>query len=433
MDQIDSKDLQGEAVNDASNTDTGSRDKADSTESVVNIATEKKDLNNKPMKKRKNYLGLGCGLGAIFTLILLAAGVFGGMYIYPTINRWFDERGVVLFPSQNEIVDGNSDNKASTSTTVIGSDEEAIINVVKENSDSVVSIAITQLEFSPDSGVVNQSSNIGSGFIVDSEGLIITNQHVVSDTSSNYIVITPGGDEYKVKEILRDDLNDVALLKIDADRLVPLKLGDSSKLLVGQRVIAFGTPLGEFAGSVTTGIVSGLNRSVTTGARSFFGVSKTFEDVIQTDAAINPGNSGGPLFNLRGEVIGVNFATSSGADNISFALPINRVKSRLDEYRKFGKFVKPYIGIEYQIITEANAASFSDIVPGAFIRNVIPGSPAEKAGLENGDIITKVGDDEVDTLFAFLLQQYKVGDEVKMTVWNNGKVRTVTVTLGEAE
>src|SRR5690606_4000697 len=104
---------------------------------------------------------------------------------------------------------------------------------------------------------------------------------------------------------------------------------------------------------------------------------------------------------------------------------------RLDEYRKFGKFVKPYIGIEYQIITEANAASFSDIVPGAFIRNVIPGSPAEKAGLENGDIITKVGDDEVDTLFAFLLQQYKVGDEVKMTVWNNGKVRTVTVKLGE--
>ncbi|MCA9374872.1 trypsin-like peptidase domain-containing protein [Candidatus Dojkabacteria bacterium] len=424
MDQIDSK----ETKMPSSSSSAENKQPQPDSSSKITLLKEGR------MKKRKGYAGLGCAMGSIFTLILLTVGVIGGMYVYPSFNNWLDDRGVVLFPSQSQTLDGGStDTNKSSSSTVVSSDEESIINVVKENSESVVSVAITQLEFSPDSGVINQNSNIGSGFIVDGNGLIITNQHVVSDTASNYVVITSDSKEYKVKEILRDDLNDIALLKIDAEGLKPLTLGDSSAILVGQRVVAFGTPLGEFAGSVTTGIVSGLNRSVTTGTGSFFGVSKTFEDVIQTDAAINPGNSGGPLLNLSGEVIGINFATSSGADNISFALPINRVKSRLDEYRKFGKFVKPYIGIEYQIITEANAASFSDIVPGAFIRNVVPGSPAEKAGLKNGDIITKVGDEQVDTLFAFLLQQYKVGDKVDMTVWNNNKARTVTVTLGEAE
>jgi serine protease Do len=137
--------------------------------------------------------------------------------------------------------------------------------------------------------------------------------------------------------------------------LATLQLGNSDSLKPGQLVIAIGTPLGEYAGSVTTGVVSGLNRSVTAGSQGFWGIAKTYEDVIQTDAAVNPGNSGGPLLNSSGEVIGVNFATTSVAENISFALPANFVSRRLDEYRKYGKFMKPYLGVEYQMISEQEA------------------------------------------------------------------------------
>ena len=318
-------------------------------------------------------------------------------------------------------------------TLTVTEEENVIINVVREASPSVVSIAVSQLTLKSGEGLVDEVSNIGTGFIVDPNGIIITNQHVVSDTSSTYKVITNDGKEYEVIEILRDDSNDIAVLKVDATSLPSLDLGNSDTLLVGQTVIAIGNPLGEYAGSVTTGVISGVNRSVTTSSGWFGSTTKVYEDVIQTDAAVNPGNSGGPLISSEGKVIGVNFATTSNADNISFALPINRVKQRLDEYRTYGKFIKPYVGISYQMISEYEAMYYKDVVAGALVIAIDPTSPASKTDIARGDIITKVEGKEVTQSFAYIIQSYKVGDEISLEVWNSGKSRTVKVTLEEAD
>ena len=327
--------------------------------------------------------------------------------------------------------DGKEEVKENITLTVTP-EENVIINVVREASPSVVSIAVSQLTLKSGEGVVDEVSNIGTGFIVDPNGIIITNQHVVSDTSSTYKVITNDGKEYEVIEILRDDSNDIAILKIDATSLDSLELGNSDTLLVGQTVIAIGNPLGEYAGSVTTGVISGVNRSVTTSSGWFGSTTKIYEDVIQTDAAVNPGNSGGPLISSEGKVIGVNFATTSNADNISFALPINRVKQRLEEYRTYGKFIKPYVGISYRMITEYEAMYYKDVVAGALVVAIDPTSPAAKTDITRGDIITKVEGKEVTQSFAYIIQSYKVGDGISLEVWNSGKTRTVKVTLAEA-
>lgn len=314
----------------------------------------------------------------------------------------------------------------------ITQEENVIINVIKESSDSVVSIAVSQVSIQRGGGVVDSVSKIGTGFIVDPNGIIITNQHVVSEETVSYIVITEDGKHYNVVEIMRDDTNDIAVLKIDAKDLKAIELGDSDNLLVGQTVIAIGTPLGEYAGSVTTGVISGLNRSVRTSSGWFGSTTKIYENVIQTDAAVNPGNSGGPLISTEGKVIGVNFATSSGADNISFALPINIVKQKLNEYRTYGKFIKPYLGISYQMISEYEELYYRDVVAGALVTGTDSQGPAAKAGIERGDIITKINTEPVRGSFASLIRSFKVGEEIKIELWNGGKTREVKVTLEEA-
>ncbi|PKN03022.1 hypothetical protein CVU76_03285 [Candidatus Dojkabacteria bacterium HGW-Dojkabacteria-1] len=337
-------------------------------------------------------------------------------------------------PELRNILLGNdnvAEERVSPNITVTP-EENVIINVVKESSDSVVSIAVSQVSLQRGGGVVDSVSKIGTGFIVDPNGIIITNQHVVSETTASYIVITEDGKQHTVAEIMRDDSNDIAVLKIDAKDLKALELGDSDNLLVGQTVIAIGTPLGEYAGSVTTGVISGLSRSVRTSSGWFGSTTKVYEDVIQTDAAVNPGNSGGPLISTEGKVIGVNFATSSGADNISFALPINIVKQRLNEYRTYGKFIKPYLGISYQMISEYEALYYRDIVAGALVISTDSQGPAVKAGIERGDIITKINGESVRGAFASLIQSFKVGEQVEIELWNAGKTRTVKVTLEEA-
>jgi len=320
-----------------------------------------------------------------------------------------------------------------TSVITVTDDENVVINVVKQSTPSVVSIAISQVTLKRGQGLVDEVSNIGTGFVVDPNGIIVTNQHVVSDTTAKYKVITSDGVEYEAVEILRDDGNDVALLKIDAKNLKALKLGDSDNLAVGQTVIAIGTPLGEYAGSVTTGVISGLGRSVTASSGWFGSTTKVYENVIQTDAAVNPGNSGGPLINTQGEVIGINFATTANADNISFALPINVVKQRLEEYRTYGKFIKPYIGISYQMISEYEALYYTDVVAGALVMNVDPNGPAAKADVKRGDIITKVNGKELVQSLAYEIQSHKVGEEITLEVWREGKTFTVKVTLAQAE
>lgn len=319
----------------------------------------------------------------------------------------------------------------TTPTVVLTSDENNTVNVVKNAQPSVVSIAVTTTSLSQ-SGVVSTENNIGTGFVIDAGGWIVTNQHVVSDTTSAYMIITSDGTKYDVQSIARDDVYDIAILKIDAKDLPVLTLGDSDAVVVGEDVIAIGTPLGEYAGSVTKGIISGLHRTVTTSSDWFGSTSKTYEDVLQTDAAVNPGNSGGPLLNGQGQVVGINFATTSGAENISFALPINKVKTRIEEYRTYGKFIKSYLGVSYQMISAAQASYYTNLVAGAYVVRVDSNSPASEGGIKKGDIITQFGGEAVTDSLSLLIQKHKAGEKVEVKVYREGAEKTLKVTLTEA-
>jgi len=318
---------------------------------------------------------------------------------------------------------------------VVTENEKNTIEIVRNSEESVVSIAVSQLSLTQEEGVRDVNNNIGTGFIVDNSGIVITNQHVVSDEKADYKVIDSKGEEYEITQVLRDNSSDIALIRIDiaGREIKALELGDSDKLVVGQSVIAIGTPLGEYAGSVTAGIVSGLNRSLTAGTGWFGSTAKTYEGVIQTDAAINPGNSGGPLIDSQGKVIGVNFATTSGVDNISFALPINKVKNRLEEYRTHGKFIMPYLGVSYQMVSTIEALYYKDVVPGALVVRIDPISPAYEAGIRRGDFITEFGGEKVVTSLADMIQKHKVGEEINVKVHRAGEDIDMKVKLGEME
>lgn len=318
---------------------------------------------------------------------------------------------------------------------VVTENEKNTIEIVRNSEESVVSIAVSQLSLTQEEGVRDINNNIGTGFIVDNSGIVITNQHVVSDEKADYKVIDSKGEEFEITQILRDSSSDIALIRIDiaGREIKALELGDSDKLVVGQSVIAIGTPLGEYAGSVTAGIVSGLNRSLSAGKGWFGSTAKTYEGVIQTDAAINPGNSGGPLIDSQGKVIGVNFATTSGVDNISFALPINKVKNRLEEYRTHGKFIMPYLGVSYQMVSTIEALYYKDVVPGALVVRIDPISPAYEAGIRRGDFITEFGGEQVVTSLADMIQKHKVGEEVNVKIHRAGEDIDMKVKLGEME
>jgi serine protease Do len=364
--------------------------------------------------KRLGYL-VGCVF--LFFIFLILVGIGAALYTWgmPKLLDYLDSR----FKAQNILQ--------------IKNEESLVIDIIEQSKESVVSIAVGKLEFTPGSGLVDETNKIGTGFIVDKAGLIVTNQHVVAQDNVDYKVITSDAKEYDVVEVVRDNINDIALLKIEGDNFNALDLGDSGSLEVGQMVIAIGTPLGEYTGSATTGIISGLDRTVTTMADFFGSTTKQYEGVIQTDAAINAGNSGGPLIDSGGNVVGVNFATTAGADNISFALPINRVKDRLAEYRKYGKFLTPYLGVEYQMISETEALYYEDVVAGALVIRVVPSSPASKAGIKKGDIITKIEGESVIGSLAAMIQKYEVGKEVTLDVWSEGETSQIKVTLEEVE
>jgi serine protease Do len=283
----------------------------------------------------------------------------------------------------------------------------------------------------------NQVQSIGSGFIVTSDGLIVTNKHVVSDTNEKYQVITSDDKKYDVQKIYRDPLNDIAIVKIDPGQnsgksLQPVSMGDSSHLQVGQYVMAIGTALGEFRNSVTTGIVSGLGRGITAGS-PYEGSVERLDNVIQTSAAINPGNSGGPLLNSSAQVIGINTAVSQSGQNIGFAIPINVIKDSLNNFNKTGQFNRPYLGVEYKTITQ-DLAIMNDLPQGAYVDNVIQGSPADKAGIQQGDIITKIDGKQVNdkTQLSQIIGSKKVGDTISITLYRDSKSMDVQVTLDNA-
>jgi S1-C subfamily serine protease len=322
-------------------------------------------------------------------------------------------------------------------------EESVVIDVAEKVSPSVVTVSIETptrriLEFSPFGGFRSRieggtPQDIGTGFVVSPEGLIVTNKHVVANTTANYKVIDKDGKEYEVEQISRDPSNDIAILKINATGLKTIELGSSDNLKVGQFVIAIGTALGELRHTVTTGVISGLGRGITAGS-IYEGYVEQLDDVIQTDAAINPGNSGGPLLNSAGQVIGVNVALASGAENIGFAIPIDIVKEGLNQFQTTGKFVsKPYLGVQYQMISQKTAL-LNNVPQGAFVVDVISSSPAEIAGIKADDIITKFNGSEIKEEsggLAEIISKKKPGDTVSIEIWRNSETLTLTATLSE--
>jgi len=280
----------------------------------------------------------------------------------------------------------------------------------------------------------NQPESIGSGFIVSSNGMIVTNKHVVADSTMTYQVITSDGKKYDVKNIYRDPLNDVALLKIDpsqnsSEKLVPLTLGDSSNLQVGQYVIAIGTALGELRNTVTTGVVSGLGRGITAGS-PYEGSVEQLNNVIQTDAAINPGNSGGPLFNSSGQVIGVNTAVSQNGQNIGFAIPINVIKDALQNYEQNGSIKRPFLGVSYTELSK-NLAIVNNLPQGAYVEDVQQGSPADTAGLQQGDVIVKIDGQQIDdsNSLSDVIAKKGIGQTITITIYRNNKTQDIQAKL----
>jgi S1-C subfamily serine protease len=273
-------------------------------------------------------------------------------------------------------------------------------------------------------------SGIGTGFIVDPNGLIITNSHVVNDPNGEYSVVLKDGTTYSVDKIHLDEYSDIAILEITARNLPTVEFGDSDSLKVGQKAIAIGNALGRFDNTVTVGVISGTAREVQ--ASSGFGQRKTYENVIQTDAALNPGNSGGPLLNSSGQVIGVNVATTLGAENIGFAIPVNVVKPILASFIEKGKIVRPYLGVSYVLITKELAKS-RNMPEGAYVSSVMQNSPADKAGLKRGDIILKVNNEKItgENTLSKVISTLEVGDKVTLTIDRSGKELTISATLAE--
>lgn len=320
--------------------------------------------------------------------------------------------------------------KEITKTQIVD-EESAVISVVDKASPAVVSIVLKRVGFDPFSGPYAEESGIGTGFIIDPDGLLLTNRHVVADTRGEYTVVTKDKKTYPVKEIHRDTVNDLAILKIDAQGLPSLTLGESGRLKVGQTVVAIGNALGRFSNTVTKGVVSGLGRGLT--AQQGFGQgAEQLEDVIQTDAALNPGNSGGPLLDLSAQVVGINVAISQGAQNIGFSVPIDSVKPVIDEFRQHGRIIRPYLGVEYVMIS-SEMATIRRLPEGAFIQGVVANSPAEKANLKAYDIITEFGGEKVDekNTLAKLIGAHQVGDSVDIVIDRNGEKLTLKATLEE--
>jgi serine protease Do len=318
-------------------------------------------------------------------------------------------------------------------TKTVVQEENAVISVVEKTSDSVVAIGVSRRminPFDPFSLPTREDSTIGTGFLVSDKGIIITNKHVVSG-DGRFTVVTRDGQKYEVRKIYRDPVLDLAIIQIDAAGLESLELGDSSKIRVGQTVIAIGNALGRFTNTVTTGVVSGLGRSVVAGD-PFAGSVESLDDLIQTDAAINPGNSGGPLLNSAGQVIGVNVATTEGAQNIGFAIPINSVKKIVDEFIEKGSVTRPFLGIRYQFISK-DLAILNEVPQGAYIQEIVAGSSADLAGVQEGDIITKIDGISVDSegKIAEIIADKQIGDKLTLILWNESKERLVTAILQE--
>ena len=380
-----------------------------------------------PQKPKKNRTG------AKVTALVLSCALVGGAMGFG---------GSAL---QNHLAAKNADTEEAQQASVVyeGSRETSVINIAQidtskemtpaevyaQNVNSTVGIrtSITTNYW----GYQTQAAAAGSGFILSADGYILTNYHVVEDSNSITVSLYDG-TEYDATLVGCDESNDIAVLKIDAEGLTPVVLGDSDNLNVGDQVVAIGNPLGELTFSLTTGVVSALNREVTLS-------SNVTMNLIQTDCAINSGNSGGALFNLYGEVIGITnakYSSSSSSseaslDNIGFAIPLNHVKNIVKSIIETGSITKPYIGVTVSSVS--SEAQGYGLPTGAAVRSVEADSPAAKAGLEENDIITEVDGTAINssTELVNYVGEKTPGDELTFKVYRQGEELELTVTIGE--
>jgi serine protease Do len=377
-------------------------------------------------------------LSVFVVITAFVLGIIGGMFAI-----------VVLFTNNGAIANklgvknvGNLSIGTTTTQKLVLQESNAVIDASKKVSPSVVSI-VSKSTYQNLFGQTVQSQGAGTGFIITNDGLILTNKHVVSDTNTQYTVVLADGRSFDATVQSLDPTQDLAVVKIDANNLPVVELGDSDQLVVGQWVVAVGNALGQYQNTVTQGVISGVNRSVQA-SDSTGTTSEDLTGLLQTDAAINPGNSGGPLVNLAGQVIGINTAVASNAQGIGFAIPINVAKTAIDSIKATGKIVRPYLGVRYIQITKdiAQQNNLSVDYGALVIRGnglgqvaVVPGSPADKAGIVENDIILEINGEKVDVDHSLvnLIQQYKIGVTITLRILSKGDEKDVKVVLQQSQ
>ncbi len=413
----------------------------------------------------------------ILVIIIVAAlggGFFGSLYAaVPAqanlFQNFYEQYLKPLIPQEPNFFQLPAQEQSKSSASLYSPTvdyEQAVVKAVEQASPAVISIIISknlpvieQCPYNPFSdlppeiqqffgnqdqfyqpcqkGTKLQEIGGGSGFIITADGLVVTNKHVTFDTKASYTVLTNDGKRYDAKILAIDPYRDLAILKISADSLPIVTLGDSDTLKLGQTAIAIGNALGEFRNTVSVGVISGLSRNITASGGD---ITETIEGLIQTDAAINEGNSGGPLLNLKGEVVGINVAMVSGAQNIGFAIPINQVRQAIESVKKTGRIITPYLGVSYAIINSDLAKTEKLSVDyGALVQKsqgnpaVLSNSPAEKAGIQAGDIIMELNGEKItqDNPLSSLIQKYNVGDTVTLKILREGKEMELKVVLEE--
>lgn len=383
-----------------------------------------------PPKKKKKFNGKHVARSAVALVLAAAMGFAGGF-----VGAKFGGSGKVVIqqvaPSSTADSASGSDNSITAASSSGSSlTTEQVADLV---SPSVVVITTEQVVYSQWSwyGQNQVESGAGSGVIISSDGYILTCAHVVDGAST--ITVTIGDKDYTATLVGEDTTSDIAVIKIDADGLTPATVGNSDSLKVGQSVMAVGNPLGELGGTVTGGMISALNRSVTIQGSS----SVNTMSLIQMDASVSPGNSGGGLFNMNGELVGIVNAKSSSSDaeGLGFAIPINDAIKVAQELLENGYVTgRPYLGITYLAVTDAQTASQLGVnAYGVYVVEVVKGGPAEKAGLQAGDRIVSVDGTEIASKddLGTLMQKHAAGDTLSITIARDGQMQTVNVTLGE--
>jgi len=359
-------------------------------------------------------------------------GIVGLCVVSSAATAWLLIGTGFIKPDTAQTIDANREK-------IVLQQGEIVADVFKKVSPSTVSITTESVsDVRRYLGTTAVEEGAGSGIIISSDGYVMTNKHVVPANASKLTVVLADGTTYDNVEIVgRDPLNDIAFLKINGAKNLPAAtLGNSDDIQPGQQVVAVGNALGEFRNSVTSGIISGKGRPIQ--ASDGAGSSEQLENLLQTDAAINPGNSGGPLVTLDGKVVGINTAISEEGQAVGFAIPINDAKGLITTMLKQGKIVRPYLGVRYVSLDKAAAEQLNlNVSQGAYVSGsatnpaVVPGGPADKAGLKSGDVITKVNGTDIteEHSLASTLSPLSPGDKVTLTILRDGKTQTVTATL----